>query len=364
MQKQPSPVLSQGEALLVNDASLLEDSLALQESDFTNPLIYQYLESLTKKTASSTPDITIKRLISKSIWPRLVAIRIRTVLVTLIPVINIVHQDCLLSGLSYVQLCLGLLGWVLHALRLLINLLRLLMCCLPCDESSSPDQKLTWQTRLQTELAESQTELGNDLLWILTVLTTSTHVAASVAIMLIDIAWVMYCGYAELTKLNQFKSNFEQIIRSESISPQELADIEACQDNLQKRIAYTQKKLILNLLTTISTTILAFLRIVIMPSLFPMLAINPALLLGFALLSLVVTLASHFIGEWLKLEKPPEKITGLEKTVSFINDAHFIFFKPSNKNDVDILVSVTNQSPLVCTRQEKSSDYHSTQTSP
>ena len=98
MQKQPSPVLSQGEALLVNDASLLEDSLALQESDFTNPLIYQYLESLTKKTASSTPDITITRLISKSIWPRLVAIRIRTVLVTLIPVINIVHQDCLLSG--------------------------------------------------------------------------------------------------------------------------------------------------------------------------------------------------------------------------------------------------------------------------
>ena len=339
MQKQPSPVLSQGDALLVNDASLIEDSLALQMSDFTNQLIYQYVESLTKKTSSSRPDIKIKRFISKFIWPRLVAIRIRTVLVTLISVINIVHQEGLLNGLSYVQLCLGILGWLLHALRLLINLLRLLMCCIPGDESSSPEQKLTWQTRLQTELTASQIELGNDLLWIATILTPSTHIAASVALMLVDIAWIVYCGYSELAKLNRFKSDVEQTIRSELISPQEQPDIEVCQDHLQKRITYTQKKLILSLLTTISTTALAFLRIVIMPSLLPMFVANPFLLLGFALLSLVITLASHFVGAWLKQERSPEKVAELEKIISRFSAPRVTFFKLSNDKGLEYFVA-------------------------
>jgi len=327
MKKQPDSTSSQ-DATFTGATSLIEDALALQESDVYNPFIHQYVQSITKKTASGTPDVNIKSFISKSIWPRLVLMRIRAVFVTLIPLIHLTNQDDILDGLSHVQLFLSILGWVLHALRLLINLLSLLMSCLLGDLFSWSDKKSAWQTCLKIELTESWKELGNDLLWVMTTLTSSIHIALSVTLMLVDIAWVVYCGYAELARLNQFKKGFEQRRYSGSISQEKLTDLESCQDNLQKRLAYTQKKLIVSLLTTISTTTLAFLRTALMPSI----ATNPILLLGFALLSLVITLASHFIGEWLKRERPPEKIAALEKNYSLTMASRITFFKPASDN--------------------------------
>ncbi len=327
MKKQSSDNPSQAHAISAEHTSLFEDTLTLQEGDFSNALVFQYLESFKKKPTPITLDENIKRRISSSIWPRLLVIRIRKVLVAIIPIITLLQHPYFMDGLNYLNLILGVLGWILHALRLLINLVNLLMQGLGLK---AIEKKQGWQARLLSELSRSWIELGNDLLWIATTLLTSSYIAVSLGLLLIEVLWVLYCGFDELHQLKQYDHVFEKFLGNEFLSPEELVEMTACKDNLRQRLVYTQKKLILSLFTTLSAALLFVLRFAIIPALWPVLEMNPIISLIFTLLSLLITLASHFIGKWLKNQKPSETVVLLDKSSQISATSRFTFFKPQN----------------------------------
>lgn len=327
MKKQTSDNPSQAHAISAEHTSLFEDTLTLQEGDFSNALVFQYLESFKKKPTPTTLDENIKRLISSSIWPRLLVIRIRKVLVAIIPIITLLQHPYFMDGLNYLNLILGVLGWILHALRLLINLVNLLMQGIGLK---AIEKKQGWQARLLAELSRSWIELGNDLLWIATTLLTSSHIAVSLGLLFIEVAWVLYCGCNELYQLKQYSDVFEKFLGNEFLSPVELAKMTACNDNLRQRLVYTQKKLMLSLFIAFSAAVLFVLRFAIIPAVWPALEMSPIVSLVFALLSLLITLASHFIGKWLKNPKPSEAVMMLDKSSQISAASRFTFFKPQN----------------------------------
>ena len=118
------------------------------------------MELLKKKPTPTTLDENIKQLISRSIWPRLLVIRIRKVLVASIPIITLLQHPYFMDGLSYLNVMLSVLGWLLHALRLLINLSNLLIQCIGV---SGTQKNQGWQARLLAELSKSQ-QISNEAL--------------------------------------------------------------------------------------------------------------------------------------------------------------------------------------------------------
>ena len=335
MKKQPCPVQYQEE-------EPIEDALALQENDVIAKLIYEYISSIKRKPASSRTDLRVKRIISQSIWPRLVAMRLRTVLVKLIPVINLVNHEYLIDGLNDAQWILAALGWALHGLRLIINILRFLNCYFSNNENTS-----TWQKRLEEEFKKSWVELGNDLLWVVTTLTPVIHITISLAFIMIELTWIVFCAWAEISRLNHFKHGFNQITFAGAIQPRILSAIDTCQDDLKKHLTYAQKKLMLSVITTLSSSLLMLLRTAIMPVLLPTLAINPFILFGFAFLALLITFASHFIGECLKNQKPSEKIVGVEKNTTIITASRFAFFKPPSEDCFKVKIQRRPTTPKI-----------------
>ena len=320
-----------------NNLSFCEDTLTLHEGDVRPSVRDQYERFIKKKPSPAIWDEQIKRLISRSIWPRLLVIRIRKVLVTLTPIITMFEHPYVIEGLGNLNFLLGALGWLLHGLRLLMNLFRLLMQCLPINSLKNS----CWQSRLLSEFSLTQMELGNDLLWISATLINSTYIGLSLAFLLLDIAWVLYGGYVEVNRLNQFKCVVEKALQDEGLPTWECAEIMACSDNLEQRLTYTQQKLILSLITTLSTAVLSLLRFAIIR---PASVINPVVPVVFALLSLGITLVSHFAGEWLRRCKPPEIILRLDKCRRISTTENVVFFKP--KNSENRSVAAVNEAGL------------------
>ena len=267
-----------------SDAPILH---AQQPHFFNQERVCQYIPLTTQqpdKTASTIDEI--KRFITKFLWPRLVVIRTRHVLVALMPLLNLAQDGTFGGILDAASSVLSPLGWVLHGLRLLINAVQLLQRLI------EEDQPLAYLIRVDKQLKSTGTEIGNDLIWIFAALAPAS-VSFTMAFFLVDIVWLGVLAGIEIRRLTHLRDDIDPTSTNG-------------REGLIQAIALEQKKFILNLINLISITAIVIMKTFIVPMFAPVLATNLVLLLVFAALSLAITILTHLLGQQLVCEQQSE----------------------------------------------------------
>ena len=225
-----------------------------------------------------------KRIISKLLWPRLVVVRIRHVLAALMPLLNLAGDGTLGILLHDNSSVLSPIGWVLHGLRLLINIVYLLQCLINNDGIAKADGAQELQDSRTEKLQRRGVEVGNDLIWILAAVATASCECA-VVFFLIDILWLAFrAGVA--------------------IERQKLPNGESSKTDLDAIYA----KLALNLFNVISISTLTIVKNFILPMLMPSLALNPVLGLVFALSVMMITILSNQMEQFLERQNKKDDL--------------------------------------------------------
>ena len=292
---------------------------------FQQERLCQYVPYLDQTESSFLSSDACRQLISQLIWPRLVVIRVKSVLAALMPLMNLSDDGTFGVCLHGVSSVLSPLGWVLHGLRLLINTLQLLRQAMPDGWISNTGQEQAWHTRVGVHVQNNGVAMGNDLIWMLTAIAP-TDLQFTSAFLLVDVLWLSGRAWLEMRRLKGLCDGTDATMDNHLFS------------ELERALAQEQHKFILNLTNLLSISAIAIMKKFVLPSVFPVLAVNPWLLLAFSLLSLVITIASHFLGKALVGQKACNAPEETDSTsVSSRGTSPLSFFRdlqPLNEKDI------------------------------
>ena len=213
-----------------------------------------------------------RQLIKPLIWPRLVVIRVKHVLTELMPLLNLTEEGAFGVCLHGVSSVLSPIGWVLHGLRLLINLLALIQHAIGAGNDR------TWFERAGESLHHHGVTMGNDLIWVVGAIVPNTAYFTC-GLLVVDLFWLF------------LRAEFDK--KAVSLTPEENT---AQHHAWMKKLRIESQKFSLNLVSLLSINAVGMLKHFILPAYFPVLATNPLLLLALSLLSLAITIASHVFG--------------------------------------------------------------------
>lgn len=188
-----------------------------------------------------------------------------------------------------VGVMLSPLGWVLHGLRLFINVIELLQQMTLDIEIHDTDKAQVWCQSIEKFLQNHGTAIGNDVIWVLAALAPEDLLFSCVFLM-IDVLWLRGQFWSKTKQLSALNDGTDLM--------------EGCHlaGETAKKMALEWQIFLLNLTRLLSINIISIMRHCILPTFFPILALNPWLLLTGSLLSLVITLTSHFLEKaWVGL---------------------------------------------------------------
>ena len=255
--------------------------------------------------------------ITRLFFPRLVIIRARHVLETLMPILQLDHNGVFGLMLQDVGLVLSPIGWVLHGLRLLINIIELLQAMLSIGINDT-DNAQTWHARIEATLQRRGTAIGNDLIWVLAAIAPNNLLFTCVFLM-VDILWLTARVGIKMQRLSESRHGIEIIKDSYLMS------------KIEKKTDEEWHIFLLNLTSLLSINAISIIKNFILPTVFPMLAVNSWLLLVCGLLSLVITISSHLLEKTWVGSNPCDEKQDIPKTttLSFFGNLH-----PSNEEDM------------------------------
>jgi len=277
----------------------------------------------------------LRRYITACIWPRLVVIRVKHVLSALIPLLNLADDGTCGTILSDVSSILSPLGWVLHSLRLLINVLQVLQESIPDERVSHAEKTQDWSARVGRHLKNHGVAMGNDLIWVFSSIAPAT-IRFTCLFLMIDILWLSGRALIELARLNHLLNSINK--KTDNILLTKLTN----------EWVFEERKFLLNLANLVSISAITITKIFVLPTVFPALALNPLLLLLLSLLSLSITIASHLLGK--ELERQKQCNTREETDSPIVSDRNrtcLHFFKgqePLNKEDFQQPINMTRAS--------------------
>lgn len=294
-----------------SDAPILH---AQQPHFFNQERLCQYVPWSQQQSGQPASSIDgFRRILTKLLWPRLVVIRTRHVLVALMPLLNLAQDGTIGGVLDAASSVLSPLGWVLHGIRLLINTVQLLQRLI------EEDQPLAYLIRVDKQLKSTGTEIGNDLIWIFAALAPAS-VSFTMAFFLVDIVWLVVLAGIEIKRLTHLRDDIDPTLING-------------RERLTQAIGLEQKKFILNLINLVSITAIVIMKTYILPMFAPVLATNPVLLLVFAALSLAITILTHVLGQQLVCEQQFEVPVSEEQGMSSGKKTQMGFFKNPNHLD-------------------------------
>ncbi len=292
---------------------------------FQQERLCQYAPYLDQTEQSFLSSDACRQLISHLIWPRLVVIRVKSVLVALMPLMNLTDEGTFGVCLHGVSSVLSPLGWVLHGLRLLINTLQLLQLAIPDGWISDVEKEVDWPTRVGAHVQHHGVAMGNDLIWALAAIAP-TSLRFTCAFLVVDVLWLSGRAWFEMERLKGLCDAFDVTIDNPKLR------------ELTKALAQEQRKYILNLVNLLSISAIAILKNFVLPSVLPVLAVNPWLLFALSLLSLVITIASHLLGKALAAQNPCSAHDETDRTsLSIRRTSPLSFFgdlQPLNEEDL------------------------------
>jgi hypothetical protein len=167
---------------------------------FNHERLCQYVPYFDQNNVSPSLTDECRRIIGLLIFPRLVVIRVKSVLAALMPLFNLTDDGTFGTMLHGASSVLSPLGWVLHGLRLLINALQLLMTAIPGAWLNDAEIVRTWHDRVGVTVQRHGVAMGNDLIWILSALASNT-IRFTCAFFVVDIVWLSARAWVEMARL-------------------------------------------------------------------------------------------------------------------------------------------------------------------
>lgn len=305
-----------------------------KRSDFLNSLTFQYACTIRPTRTPYWLEKQTKRLISRSIWPRILVMRCRLLIHTALPLVEQGHWEFMEVTLHYIRIILHYAGFIMHGLRLVINIATLLEP-LTFEESAFEDFK--------QQLAHTWFELCNDAHWIIAALTPSSYLALSCSLMVLELGLVALRAWIQINRLSSFIAAFNNALENPKLDACSITELTLSEAHAMAMYNNTFNKLILNLSVTLTTTVIFILKYVVIPSFSMTLAANPVVSFVFAALALVISLTNHSMSKCIESDKPKIKIERLAGIHSS-GIARNIFFKP---NAPELVLAETAVIPLL-----------------
>jgi hypothetical protein len=275
-----------------------------KRSDFLTALTYEYVSATYSKRMPYWLEKQIKRVISRSIWPRILVIRCRLFIYSPLPLIEDGHWKLIDEILTQTRLALQYLGFTMHGLRLLINIAVALEILI--SEGFALEG-------VQQHIAHTWFELCNDMIWVISALTPTTYLAVSCLLMVLELGLIAIRAWIEINRLSSFNAAFNNALENPELDPDKIAELSRLQAHIEAMLTHTYKKFVLNFSVTLTTTALFILKVMIIPSILMTLATNPVVPFIFSALALTITIANHFISQHLDDDKPKIKLECLSE---------------------------------------------------
>lgn len=290
-----------------------EDNInqAITPTDFLTPEAFDYFSTIQPKRATNNIEHQVRRLISRSIWPRILIARCRLLLATAIPLMINGHWDMVEQVLSFIRTAVHYLGFFLHGLRLLINLAHL-MKAITSSESAIAE--------LQQHLTHSWFELFIDTQWIMSVLIPSNYIEVSCALMILELVFIVIRSLLEAQRISHCIKKIDDAINQQDLKPEQLDELMRAKTHAEEMLQHIYKKLALNFGVTLLSTCLFVFRNVLLPAMVVSVA-NPLIPFIFAAIALSISVANHYLNQYLDHNKP--KINKEVLSVAYKRDGFF-----------------------------------------
>ena len=273
-----------------------------KRSDFLNSLTYQYVCTIHSTRTPYWLEKQTKRLISRSIWPRILLMRCRSLIHTALQLSENGHWKFMDVTLQYIRIILHYAGFIMHGLRLLINIVTLLES-LTSEESAFEGFK--------QQFTRTGFELFNDALWIISAGAPSGYLALSGSLMGLELGLVALRAVIEIKPLYCIVEAFNNALGDSELDVDSINELTLSAAHASAKYNHTVHKFILNLSVTVTTTMVFIVRYVVIPSFSTTFAANPFVSFIFAALALAISLANHYMSKSIDNDKPKIKIEAL-----------------------------------------------------
>ncbi|RUR10810.1 hypothetical protein [Legionella sp. km772] len=285
-----------------------DEQEVLRPEHFLSSLTYKYVSTLQPKQHTLEIERQIRKIMSRSLWPRILISRCRLLLAHSLPLISDGHWIIMDFILNSLRLILHYIGMLINGLRLLMNLTLLVK---PLFTDSLPLQGI------KQALSHSWFELFLDAHSLISAVLPTTLLKTSCAFSALELGVFMLRGWLELRELSTFKQSFNGEITKNNLSEEHLIEMKKTEAHAAALYKLKLKKLVLNC-AVLSVSILLFVfKYFMLPSLSLTLVSNPVVPLLFAVLALGLSLANHYGGQYLDKVKPKVKLSQLSGKVSF-----------------------------------------------
>lgn len=293
---------------------------AITPSDFLTPEAFDYFSTIQPKRSTNNIERQVRRLISRSIWPRILVARCRLLLSTSIPLMIDGHWDMVEQILSFIRMALHYLGFFIHGLRLLMNLAPLMKAVISSD---SPI------VEIQQHLVHSWFELFTDTQWIISALIPSNYLEISCALMILELVFIAIRSLLEAQRISHCIKKIDDAINQQNLEPKHLDELMRAKDHAEAMLLHTYKKLALNFGVTLLSTCLFVFRNVLLPAMVVSVA-NPLIPFVFASIALLISVANHYLCQCLDQQKPQYKKVEPSGAHGLTSKRNSFFYTSSN----------------------------------
>ena len=282
-------------------------------SDFLTPEAFEYFSTIQPKRSIDNIERQIRRLISRSIWPRILISRCRVLLSTAMPLMLDGYWEIVDQVLTFVRTALHYLGFFIHGLRLLMNMAHLVQTVISSDSAI---------VELQQQLMHSWFELFTDTQWIISALIPSNYLEVSCALMIFELAFIATRAWIEGQRISDCIERIDDAINQHDLQPDHLDELLRAKAHAEGMLLHTYKKVALNFGVTLLSTCLFIFRNMLLPSIVVSVA-NPLIPFIFAVIALSVSVTNHYLNQYFDQQKP--KIQKQELS------ARYLFFRENQQ---------------------------------
>lgn len=319
-----------------------DENEALKPEHFINSLTYDYVKHLQPKQRSWWIEHHFRKAMSKSIWPRILIARCRVLITHTLPLLADGHWVIMDVLLNTLRIAMQYLGVLLHSVRLLMNLASLATPL--CNKSSS------WEGVIHA-LSDSWFELFIDTHSLTTTFLPASYLKTNCLFSILELGVFILKGWLELSKMEGFKHSFKDQLTNNTLSESHILELNKAKAHATALYNHQYKKLILNVAVLSLSISLFILKSFVLPSLSLALVSNPVTPLIFAIVALSLSLANHYLGQYIDNEKPKTKMSQLSGRMSFfkendpaLSQARHVRESPSQSLEE----SFVRRSPILC----------------
>ena len=282
----------------------------------------------------------IRNFTANSNWLRLILVRSKRVLETVVPLVShLPYKEFVKQLDKFTGPVFSYLSWLFFIPRLSANLFVL---CKHLIAGSGQEKELGLLEQSSAQLQRRWFEIGNDSAWMTAGILgcfvwlgplAPIGVYINVALFGYDVALASIRAAHEIGHLKKLQAEYKdmelQMLQNHA-PPEELDEIRRFQQHLNDRVVFEQKRL---LLAVANTVLLAIAILLCLPSALAMTPILP--LIGTSLLVLT-TIATFSLTQALEAHRPKSSVDQLTYTENTVfSNSKVTFFQPKSTSQTD-----------------------------